>query len=141
MINPQASDLARVPLFEGVSNDQLEDLARHFEVNEYQAGAKPAREGEHGYAFFVLAEGSAHAEHNGHLLEQFVPGSVFGEMAFFEKDSHRTATVVADTPIRVFSMFGTDFRNVQLHLPEVAARLEQLFTERHARSEAVDHEG
>ena len=65
---------------------------------------------QHGYALFVLDEGRARAELNGQVLEQLEPGAVFGEVAFFAPNSWRSATVVAETHIRVFSMFGTHFR-------------------------------
>jgi len=57
---------------------------------------------------------------------------VFGEMAFFAPDSRRNADVMAETPVRVFTMFGTHFREMQVEMPEVAARLEQLIEERAA---------
>lgn len=137
MENPQPAELAAVPLFAGLSSDQLATLAQRFEVDEIPAGKNPLQTGSHGYAFFVLASGNAHAELDGVVLEQLGPGAVFGEMAFFAPDSRRSATVVADTDIRVFSMFGTEFRVMQTELPDVAQRLEQTFAERHARVEAA----
>jgi CRP-like cAMP-binding protein len=132
-MHPNAQELAGVPLFEGLSTTELDQLARHFDVEEYPQGRMPAREGAHGYAFFVLSEGSAHAELDGTVLEQLGPGSVFGEMAFFAPDSRRSASVVAETPIRVLAMFGTEFRQMQQGLPQVAERLQKLVDERSAR--------
>jgi CRP-like cAMP-binding protein len=57
------------------------------------------------------------------------PGDVFGEMAFFG-DGRRSAGVVADTDVRVLVMFGARFREMQLSMPDVAARLEDLVRER-----------
>jgi CRP-like cAMP-binding protein len=54
-------------------------------------------------------------------------------MAFFTTNSRRSATIVAETPIRVFSMFGTHFREMQTEMPEVGARLQRLVDERTAR--------
>jgi CRP-like cAMP-binding protein len=137
MSHPDPGQLASVPLFAGLSDPQLADLAEHLEVEQFEAGHPPARSGNHGYAFFVLAEGRAHAELDGQVLENLEPGAVFGEMAFFAPDSKRAATVIPDTPVKVYSMFGTDFRVMQANVPEVAERLEALFQERHARTESV----
>jgi CRP-like cAMP-binding protein len=87
-----------------------------------------------GYVFFILEAGRAHAEIDGQVMEVLDPGSVFGEIAFFNPDGRRTATIVADTPVRVWSMFGTSFREMQLELPAVAGRIEALARERSART-------
>ena len=133
MTRPDPNGLATVPLFAGLSSSQLSELATHFEVEQYPAGHSTVSTGSHGYAFFIIAEGSAHAELDGDVLERLQPGAVFGEMAFFAPNSRRSATVVADSPITVYSMFGTQFRAMQMALPEVAQRLEDLFHERQAR--------
>ena len=53
------------------------------------------------------------------------PGDAFGELAF-AADGRRTADVVADTPVRVLMMFGTRFREMQIEMPDVARRLQDL---------------
>jgi CRP-like cAMP-binding protein len=124
-MHPQAAELAAIPLFAGLTDDQLASLAPHFEVGEFDAGHRLTRAGAHGYAFFVVAEGSARVEIDGEVVNHLTPGSTFGEMAFFASNSRRTADVIPDSPIRVFSMFGLDFRGLQQDYPEVAARIEE----------------
>jgi CRP-like cAMP-binding protein len=131
--HPDPRWLAETPLFEGVSEDRLSELAHWFEVREYDEGHLPLAQDQHGYVFFILEEGQAHAEIEGQVMEILKPGSVFGEIAFFNPDGLRTATIVADTRIRVWSMFGTSFREMQIELPEVAGRLEALAKERSER--------
>ena len=103
MDNPGPSALSKVPLFAGLTDDELARTAEWLEVDEYE------------------------------------PGSVFGEMAFFDHRGRRWADVVCDSPVRVFSMFGTHFREMQQCMPEVAARLQRLFEERAARHAALGH--
>ncbi|HEX3427162.1 MAG TPA: cyclic nucleotide-binding domain-containing protein [Acidimicrobiales bacterium] len=122
-----------MPLFQGLSQEDLITLASWLDVDEFPAGRMPLREDDSGYAFFVLDEGRAHAEHDGQILEVLEPGAVFGEMAFFSRDGRRAATIVSETPLRVFTMFGTRFRLMQRDMPQVAARLQQIFEERAAR--------
>ena len=45
-------------------------------------------------------------------------------------DGHRRAEIVADTDVRVFSMFGTHFRQMQTTMPGVVSRLDALAAER-----------
>jgi CRP-like cAMP-binding protein len=134
--SPEPDRLALIPLFAGLSHEQLTRLAGWMEMKEYDIGQSPIRASQHGYAFFVLDEGRARAELDGHVLETLEPGDVFGEMAFFAPNSRRNATVVAETPIRVLSMFGMHFRMMQTEMPDVAARLERVFDERAARMSA-----
>ena len=140
MTHPGIAELAQVPLFEGLSEDVLAALAARMDVEELEAGKSPARTGAHGYAFYVLGSGKAHAELDGQVLEALEPGAVFGEMALFAPDSRRTSTVVADTPIVIYTMFGTDFRTMTMEHPEVAQRLKDLYEERAARVHSVDHD-
>ncbi|HEX3426004.1 MAG TPA: cyclic nucleotide-binding domain-containing protein [Acidimicrobiales bacterium] len=133
MDKPDPRRLAQVPLFQGLSENDLVTLASWLDVDEFPAGRMPLREADSGYAFFVLDEGRVHAEHDGQILEVLGPGAVFGEMAFFSSDGRRAASIVSETPIRVFTMFGTRFRVMQRDMPEVAARLQHLFQERLAR--------
>jgi CRP-like cAMP-binding protein len=138
MVNPDPEALTKVPLFAGLSDDERQKLASWLEVEQFEAGRLPARANQSGYAFFILDDGRAHAELNGEVLEILEPGAVFGEMVFFDPRARRSADVVPETPIRVFSMFGTRFREMQKEMPDVAARLEQMFRERAARVQAVE---
>jgi CRP-like cAMP-binding protein len=132
--HPDPRWLASTPLFAGVTEERLAELTHWFEVREYDAGHVAMSQDQAGYVFFILEAGRAHAEIDGQVMEVLDPGSVFGEIAFFNPDGRRTATIVADTPVRVWSMFGTSFREMQLELPAVAGRIEALARERSART-------
>lgn len=135
-MHPDPAELAAIPIFASLDDDQRATLATKFDVEEFEAGHSPAKFGQHGYAFFVLVAGSARVEVEGQVVEHLAPGSVFGEMAFFAPDSRRSATVIPETEIRVLALFGTDFRMMQTQYPEVAKLVEDGFHERHARDEA-----
>jgi CRP-like cAMP-binding protein len=133
MTHPDPARLRSVPLFEGLSDAEYTELASWFTVDDFTPDHNPVRQSAHGYAFFVVDDGRAHVEVDGHVLEVLEPGSVFGEMAFFEPDSRRTATVVPEGTLRVLTMFGTHFREMQARMPQIAQRLEALSAARHAR--------
>ncbi|HTW20068.1 MAG TPA: cyclic nucleotide-binding domain-containing protein [Mycobacteriales bacterium] len=138
MTAPDPARLASVELFQDLSDEDREHLAAWMEVEEIPAGHVMLREHTSGYAFFILDEGRAHAEADGKVLEVLEPGAVFGEMAFFAPDGERTATIVPETPLRVYTMFGTRFRQMQQELPEVASRLRQIVETRADRLRAAD---
>jgi len=129
--------LKDVDLFRSLDDEGRAALAPWLEAEDYPAGKAIVRDDDAGYAFFVLVEGQVRAEHEGKVLEVLNPGSVFGEMAILG-DGHRKASVVAETPVRVLSMFGTRFRQMQAAHPEVAARLEELARERAARVQSTE---
>jgi CRP-like cAMP-binding protein len=130
--------LKNVPQFEGLTDDQLVKIASWLEVEEFQPNHFPAREDAHGYVFYILNEGRVRVEHHGRVVDTLEPPAVFGEMAFFAPDSHRSATIVPETPIRVLTMFGTEFRKMLAEMPEVSTRLHELANERLARDLAAD---
>jgi CRP-like cAMP-binding protein len=135
---PDPDRLAGVELFRGLSKEDLTHLAAWMEVEEISGGKPMLREHTNGYAFFILDEGRARAEIDGKVLEVLEPGAIFGEMAFFAADGERSATIVPETDLRVYTMFGTRFRQMQQELPEVAARLQQIVEERIDRLRAVE---
>jgi CRP-like cAMP-binding protein len=128
--HPDPERLAAVPLFAGLTGDERTRVASWLDVEEFAAGRMLTREGRADYAFFVLDEGRVHVEREGAVVNVLEPGDVFGEMSFFDPTGRRNADIVPDTDVRVFSMFGTRFREMQLSIPDVASRLEQLVAER-----------
>jgi CRP-like cAMP-binding protein len=123
--HPDAGRLAQIELFQGLTEDELARVAAWLDVEEFGPGQALAREGASGYAFFIRDEGSVRVQLEDGTTVMLEPGSVFGEMAFYG-EARRNADVIAETHGRVLAMFGTRFREMQLALPVVAGRLEQL---------------
>jgi hypothetical protein len=61
-------DLRSVDLFEGLSDQDLAEIATWFEVQEVESGQVLAREGASGYAFMVLGTATANVVHCGNRL-------------------------------------------------------------------------
>jgi CRP-like cAMP-binding protein len=122
-MHPDPDRLAGVPLFAGLTEDDRSRVASWLEVEEFGPGKRLAIEGAIGYVFFVLDEGRVRIEHEGKQLGTLGPGQVFGEMAFFVGHGRRNADVIAETDVRVFSMFGTGFQEMKATIPDVASRL------------------
>lgn len=129
-------DLAGVPLFESLSDDDRKELAGWFDVYTVGEGAKLVGEGAAGYSFYVLIEGSAVVTTDGVTVATYAPGDYFGEMAILG-EGRRTATVTATSPAKLLVMFGTEFRQLQSEQPAIAARLEEAMQQR--RQELLEH--
>lgn len=126
-MQPSAEDLAAVALFADVPPGQLADLASRFSVVQHPAGTLLTREGDVGYAFFVLVEGTARVVQGYDELRVLGPGDFFGELSIFG-DGQRTASVQAGEPVTVWSMFGSDFRTLEQDYPELAATIRERYS-------------
>ena len=126
-----ADDLARVPLFAGLSDEQRGILAEWFEVSDASAGTALVTEGAAGYSFYVLLDGAAEVTVGDEIVATYGPGDFFGEMAILG-GGRRNATVTVTAPSRLLSLFGTEFRMLQQVQPEIAAQLEETMRQRRA---------
>lgn len=125
----EAADLAGVPLFAGLTDDERTALAPWFEASNVGEGVHVASEGASGYSFYVLLDGAAVVTLEGETVATYAPGDFFGEMAILG-DGRRYATVTTTAPSRLLSMFGTEFRQLQQEQPAVAAHLEEAMRKR-----------
>ncbi len=130
------ADLAGISLFDGLSDDELAQLAPRFEVKTVSEGVRVASEGASGYSFFVLAEGSAVVTLEDETVATYAPGDFFGEMAILG-DGRRTATVTTTAPAKVLTLFGTEFRRLQQSHPTIAAQLETAMRTRSQELQAL----
>ena len=122
--HPTPEQLASLPLFASLNRQQLIDLARLIEVEEFSAGRSIVREGVAGYAFYLLIDGTAEVRHGDTVVRTLGPQDHFGEVAMME-NSRRTASVVAVEPCVIWSMFGTTFRVLEADHPEIAKVLQE----------------
>ena len=133
-----AAELAAIPLFTGLTPDQLETVARACEAVEIEPGSTLVREGDFGYAAYAITEGTADVLHDGALIRTLGPGDVFGEIAILS-GGRRTATVVATTPMRVVTVLNRDMWRLERESPEIAAALRATIDERLGTSAASPH--
>jgi CRP-like cAMP-binding protein len=123
MASATADDLAGIPLFDALDDDDREAIAPWFELEDVSPGVKLIGEGASGYSFFVLRSGSATVTIGGTEVRTLGAGDFFGELAILG-DGQRTATVTTGSPSQVLVLFGTEFRQLQQELPEIAATIE-----------------
>jgi CRP-like cAMP-binding protein len=118
-----AADFQNVPLFEGLTDDELTLLAGRFEERTFLEGHHLTTEGASGYLFFVILEGTASAQVDDRYVGTLGPGDFFGEVAMLGETGRRMAVVLATSDMRVAVMFGAEFRLMENEFPQVIERL------------------
>jgi CRP-like cAMP-binding protein len=118
----KAEALGRCTLFQGLTKDELKDLAKLTEDLEVDTGKVLCREGETAQEFFVIIDGEAEATKDGRSLRTMSDGDFFGEIALLE-DVPRTATVTAKTPLRFFVLTRQSFWSLLERQPEVERKV------------------
>jgi len=104
-----ADTLKKVPLFAGLDDKELNQIASSMRERRYQAGDTVTQEGSGGAGFFVVEEGEADVSVGGQAKGSIGPGDYFGEIALIN-DSPRTATLTARTDMLCYGMTPWDFR-------------------------------
>lgn len=125
-IDPQ---LARVPLFGGLSKKQLRmvsSLATHLEL---PAGRVLTSEGGGGYEFVLVAEGEVEVRRGDRVIATRGPGDYIGEIALVE-NRPRTATVVAKTPVAIEVIGRREFHGLLDQVPELAGQIRETIAQR-----------
>jgi CRP/FNR family transcriptional regulator len=101
--------LKQVPLFQGLSRDHIETVARSFKDRTFRAGSTVTTEGQGGVGFFVIEDGTATVSVGGDERRKLGSGDYFGEMALID-DSPRSATIVADSDLKCWGLTSWEFR-------------------------------
>ena len=109
MSNASVQTLKKVPLFSGLNDRELQQIASSLRERRYNAGDKVTEEGHGGAGFFVIEEGEADVTVGGEERGSVGPGDYFGEIALLN-DSPRTATLTARTDMLCYGLTPWDFR-------------------------------
>ena len=114
--------LKSLPLFEGVSDEELSHIAPFVDETSVSEGTHLVDEGDYSYQFMAIEDGTAEVVRGGEKLAELGPGDFFGEMGLMEKD-RRNASVIATSDLRVITMSGWDLKRLEKAAPEVAQRI------------------
>jgi CRP/FNR family transcriptional regulator, cyclic AMP receptor protein len=101
--------LKKVPLFAGLDDKELQQIAASMRERKFKAGDTVTQEGAGGVGFFVVEQGQADVSVGGESKGSVGPGDYFGEIALIN-ESPRTATLTARTDMLCYGMTPWDFR-------------------------------
>ena len=93
------------------------DLAEAFDEVGIPKGARIARQGDYAYELFAILQGIARIEQDGAVEAKLGEGELLGEIGLL-LTGRRTATIVAETPMRLLTLFEQSFRQLSRKHPE-----------------------
>jgi CRP-like cAMP-binding protein len=114
--------LEKVPIFAECTKKQLKAVAAISRVVEVPAGAVLTRAGEPGEEFFVIVDGAAVVDVPRRKRRRLEPGAFFGEMSLLD-GGPRSATVRADTDMRLLVILRRNFQRVLTEVPELTRNI------------------
>jgi CRP/FNR family transcriptional regulator, cyclic AMP receptor protein len=121
--------LGNVRLFSPCSKRELARIASLVDEVEAPKGKVLVRQGDTGQECFVVAEGKAKATIRGKGTAVLGPGSFFGEMSLLDHGP-RSATVTAETDMRLLVLGSRQFSALINEVPPVAVRIMRGLAER-----------
>ena len=125
-LQAEASSLAEVPLFAGLSKRHLRRLAELADQLHYRDGRIIVQAGLPGKAFFIILAGRAKIYRgklaSGKPKARLGAGDYFGEMSVVD-GGPRSATVVADGPVTALRLTQSAFLKMIGNEPTVAVEI------------------
>lgn len=110
--------ISKAPLFSHCSKGELQEIASIADEIDIAEGKELTTEGSPGREFFVIIEGTASVQQDGEQINDLGPGDFFGEVALV-KDTPRTATVTATSPVRALVVTAQNFRRLIEQQPDI----------------------
>jgi len=114
--------LARVPLFEGLSKKELQLVAQLTTYLEEPAGSVLTTQGEQGHEFIIVLDGEVEVRKDDTVIATRGAGTYIGEIALIDHRP-RTATVVATTPVKIEVIGQREFAGLLAEVPEISQKL------------------
>jgi CRP-like cAMP-binding protein len=129
--------LARVPLFRGLPEDQLDQLARMSEVQNFRRNAPIIRQGEPNRHIYFIKDGIVGVTVAGEegeeerVVSYFHQNHIFGEFGVFSSEEHiATATVTALSEVNLLRIAHNDFTGMLTDYHPAAMEVARILTER-----------
>ncbi len=126
----EASRLENVAPFANLTPAEREMLARVLDDFSAPAGTTLVSQGEYGYEFMVIEEGTVDVIRDGELVDTMGPGEFFGELAVVAAGGQRNATIVATSPVKILSLTAHYMRVVRERMPRIGEQIDAAIAER-----------
>jgi voltage-gated potassium channel len=116
--------VAKVPLFSGLTANEIADIMRLLRAQQVEAGARIVRRGEPGHSMYFIAAGEVEIELPHDRLRLGV-GHFFGEVAVLRR-ARRSATVTALTRTSLLVLDAQDLHALMERDPRIAELIRQV---------------
>jgi CRP-like cAMP-binding protein len=123
------SQLKRFALFEDVDEAKLNKIAPFTMLVEFPEGKVIMQEGGYSNDFYAIEDGKLRVERAGEKIAELGAGDVVGEQGLLEKQE-RSATVIAETPVRALKIEHWELPRMRKAMPEVVEQLQKTVEER-----------
>ncbi len=121
--------LANVPLFKGMSDEELQGCAKLFEQTRVLMGDVLTAKDDFGYSLCIVLEGQVKVDVDGEMVAELGAGEHFGEVALVT-GAKRNATVTALATCQLAKIMIWNFDELTEKSPNLAARLKAVAEER-----------
>ncbi len=111
-----------VPIFSSCTPKELKGVATSGKEVSFEAGRVICKEGETGVGLHIILEGEVKVLVGGRTRRRLGPGAFFGEIALLD-GGPRSASVVAETPVRTFAITSWNFRSVLKEHPSMPVKM------------------
>ncbi len=111
-----------IPIFSSCTPKELKGVATSGKEVSFQAGRVICKEGETGVGLHIILEGEVKVLVGGRTRRRLGPGAFFGEIALLD-GGPRSASVVAETPVRTFAITSWNFRSVLKEYPSMPVKM------------------
>lgn len=128
-----AERLAKIDALSELSIGQRRQLARLVDQVTAAAGETLVAQGEPGYEFLMLEDGTADVIQDGQVINTVGPGDFFGELAVLDSGVPRSASVVATSELRAIVLTAHFMREMRERIPSVGANIDRVAVERRER--------
>jgi CRP-like cAMP-binding protein len=129
-------DLARVPLFAGLSPGDLSRVIEIAKEVHFDPGRPVVEADKSGVGFHLVLDGGADVQVGGAVVATFGPGDYFGEMSVLD-GKPRSATVVATSALTTLSIPAWNFESLLSKHPSMMRALLNELSGRIRRSESL----
>ncbi len=123
---PRAADLKGIPLFDGLTQEQLETVATHLVPYRFEEGSTIYRANSPAGEVYVVVEGEVSVQRAGSAsaveLYRARAGDVFGEEEVLAGEP-RSATAVAVTPVVCWGLAGNTLEELVARFPRLGFNL------------------
>jgi small-conductance mechanosensitive channel/CRP-like cAMP-binding protein len=136
----RAAVLRSAPLFEGLSGDEIDQLADSLRYSPFSAAELMTRQGSEGHDLYLIHRGQVSVRVSAGGVEREVatlgPGTFFGERSLMTGEP-RSATTVAQTDVDCYRLAKADLEKVLKARPELAEAMAEILARR--ESELSSH--